>query len=116
MGREQVTIQVIGLLWMPMCDAAAEFTPTLADDPDADYGIAGELERFSHDAIEDWIGVNTGDFSAVVDWRAEVTTRHESCAGCGQTIPETEALEWSDPDSEFRFIDSMYGSEEEYSS
>ena len=76
-------IQVIGYIWMPRTMAAMEYT---LDNRDLErYSIS--KDNPTREDIERWISTNTGDFSNIVDYRAD--------------IGQNKILYWKDPESEF---------------
>ena len=77
-------IRVIGNIWMPNnITCAMEYT--LSDSDLKRYGI--DRKKPTRDQIERWIRTNTGDFSYIKDWYAD--------------IGQNKILYWKDPESEF---------------
>ena len=86
-------IQVIGYIWLPRTMAAmAAMEYTLSDSDLKRYGI--DRKKPTRDQIERWIRTNTGDFSYIKDWYAD--------------IGQNKILDWKDPESEFIFNDCMF--------
>ena len=92
-------IDVIGAIWWPYGATCAMSYPL------DDYAVGnardedGELTR---DSVERWVMLNTGDFSSIVDWRADI---HD------ETTDSEVVFDWSDPESELIYSDCMYGEE-----
>ena len=83
-------IQVIGYIWLPSTMAAMEYT---LDDRDLErYSIS--KDNPTREDIERWISTNTGDFSNIVDYRADIGT--------------AKVLDWKDPESENTYNDCMF--------
>ena len=84
-------VQVIGKIWMPygrLC--AMEYT--LSDADLKQYGI--DKENPTRESIERWTQTNTGDFSSIQDFYAN--------------IGENKEIKWKDPESEFTYSDCMF--------
>ena len=104
--KATVDIRIIGQLWWGGPAATARHL-RLGDGPFQEH-----IEP-TQEAIEDWIGVHTGDFSAVDDWTADITTPGECCPTCGRIQFSTETIPWTDPDSDNAWTDCMYPVEAE---
>ena len=84
-------IDVIGYIWMPgnvPCAQSRDLTSH-------DIENIGELTR---DNIQAWIDSHFGDFSNIIDFRADI----------GDFLSE-----WSEEESEYTFSDCMYPVEED---
>ena len=82
-------IQVIGKIWMPNSTCAMEYTLNKSDLEQ--YGI--DLQNPTKESIERWISTNTGDFSSIEDFRAD--------------IGANKVIDWTNPESEYIFSDCM---------
>jgi hypothetical protein len=89
-SREVQLVQIIGKLWMPMCDAATEKTLSA-------YDMENLGDPRDRDNVERWIMLNSGDFSSVTDFRADFTIGGEDIVH-----------EWANEDSEIVYNDCMY--------
>lgn len=107
----QVTIRVVGRLWLPPAIAATTYRARLVEDGQL---TAGSIERseLTREGIEDWLTRNAGDFSAVEDFSADWTTPLDPCPTCKQARCDSHEIGWNDPDSEFTWADATFGSEE----
>ena len=91
-------VHILGEIWMPRAVCAQ--TKTLSDyDIGNIRGIAGLGTRgpITRDRVEYWLMLNSGDFSHVIDFRAEL----EDVPERGQTL----VFDWADPDNELRYAD-----------
>jgi len=104
---QQVTISVLGRLWMPNCKATYTYTPTLGDN-----AKPNSLPYFTRVAIECWLAGNAGDFQEIIDFSAEMVTREKVCQSCGQSIPVDHTIEWKEEENECEFFDITYPEEE----
>lgn len=86
-------INIVGSLWMPQTTAAT--TKTLSQyDIENMTNENGEIDR---DAVELWLCTNSGDFSSVTDFYADIETDK------GNVI-----IDWENEENEFVFNDCMY--------
>lgn len=83
-------INVIGKLWMPNCTAAMRYTLSPYD-----MGNLGDPRNRAD--VERWIALNSGDFSQVLDFRADFTIDDESVIH-----------DWKSEDSDMIYCDCMY--------
>lgn len=83
-------IQVIGRIWMPYGAVCAQCIDLTA----YDIENIGELTR---DNVEQWLMCHSGDFSSIIDFRADI----------GDFLSE-----WADEESECTYSDCMYPAEE----
>ncbi len=88
-------IQVIGKLWMPGITAAASKTLSA-------YDLANIGNPKSRRDVERWLVCNTGDFSCMLDFRADFDID-------GEHIEH----DWADEESELIYNDCMFGGEDE---
>lgn len=84
-------VQVIGGIWLPYGQTAA-MEYSLSDSDLEQYGI--DKENPTREQISNWVFKNTGDFSSISDFRAD--------------IGENKVIDWSDPESEYLYNDGMY--------
>lgn len=96
-----VSIEVLGRLWMPMCKVGQRNTINLGEGP-----WCVDIEPTA-DAVEDWLTANTGDFSEVIDWQAELviedTIQRDNAS---TTFTTWEYLkEWDSEENEFAFAE-----------
>ena len=61
-------VQVLGKLWLPNCPATMEYVLSDYDLNNA-RNEAGNITRAS---VRQWLGMNSGDFSAVTDFAASI--------------------------------------------
>jgi len=94
------TVQVIGSIWMPNCQAAMSYT---LRDYDLENILARGGGQYSRDAVEDWLGCNSRDFQSVADFRADISDKHGT----------DFVSDWADPDSEMTYQDCMDGGVDE---
>jgi hypothetical protein len=80
---------------MPQCKAAQEISLSAYD-----LENIGELTR---ENVENWLGSHSGDFSQVIDFRADLSLEDGT----------DWVSEWAHPDSEYDFCDAMYPSPED---
>lgn len=89
-------IQVIGQIWWPIGATCAQ-----------EYQLSGyDIENIGdindRDSVEDWLSCHSGDFSQILDFRADFT------------IDGADVVhEWKSEDSEFTFSDCMFPSEDD---
>jgi hypothetical protein len=94
-------IDVVGYIWQPgigLC--AMSYNPRADDLREADILPATE-GPITRESVQRWIDTHSGDFSEIVDWRAEI-----------EDGDETIVFEWNNEDNELAFNDAMFGSEE----
>ena len=87
-------IQVLGYLWMPSCLAATCLTLY-------GYDMENLGDPTDRDAVENWIGSHSGDFSQVLDFRADFHIEDKHIVH-----------EWAREDSACEYDDCMYPSED----
>lgn len=93
-------VDILGKLWMPMCDASLhktlstydvdnirEYSRHLSGDP------AGPITR---EGFEHWLMLNSGDFSSVIDFRASI-----------EDGDATIDYDWANEDNEIRYLDTL---------
>lgn len=91
-------VDVIGPIWMPTTTAAMRYTlDRFAIENIRAYGD-GTITR---EAVDEWLSCHSGDFQSIADFSASI-----------EDGDDTLDFEWSDPDSELVYMDSMYGDEE----
>lgn len=90
-------IDVLGYIWMPhaLCAQRIELS-----DYDVD-NLAGE-ERPTREHVEQWLATHASEFSEIVDFRASLEIGNE-----------TVNLDFSEPENEWRWQDSMFGEGDE---
>jgi hypothetical protein len=87
-------VRIVGKLWLPMCDAAQERILTAYDINNIRAYGDGHITR---DAVEHWVMLNTGDFSTITDFMAEIEDGSQSYE-----------FDWAIDDSEFVYCDCMF--------
>ena len=86
-------IIILGRLWMPQCMASmykmlsAYYAENIRAEGD------GEITR---EAIEQWLAVNSGDFSSVVDFVASI-----------EDGDETRDFEWTTEENEIAYLATL---------
>jgi hypothetical protein len=92
-------VHIVGKLWMPNCDAASD--KTLSDYDIENIRAYGD-GAITRDAVEHWVMLNSGDFSAVTDFEAEIETDNK-----------TYRFTWEHEESELTYMDCMFPSADE---
>lgn len=82
-------VQVVGRLWMPSCLAA-----TFRDLSAYDMGNLGDPSN--RDDVASWIAMHMGDFSQIIDFRADFTIGDQNIVH-----------EWESEESECTYGDCM---------
>ena len=93
-------IDVIGSLWM---GGTAAMSYTLSP-----YDMKNLGDASDRDAVTEWLGMHSGDFQSVTDFRADFTITDPSGNATRDIIHD-----WKDEDSECTFTDCMYPQAEE---
>ena len=97
MSYRRITInqvQVIGFIWEPgdfHCSMTYNLSPSQVEDIKA-LGN-GDLNR---EAVQHWLGTNSGDFQSIEDFRVDI---------------EDFLSDWANPESEYIFLDCMDSAE-----
>lgn len=87
-------IDVIGRVWMPCGTCALSYNLMLKDANKIRAWGNGQLTR---EGVQRWLDANAGDFQSIEDFRADI---------------DDFLSDWSDPESEYKFLDCMYQAEE----
>jgi hypothetical protein len=91
-------IDVVGYIWMPS-NVLCAMTYTLSDYDVGNIRAYGD-GQLTRAAVEHWLGLNSGDFSEVVDFRVDI--------GDGDLVSD-----FTSEESEFAYLDAMYGGEDD---
>jgi hypothetical protein len=83
-------IQILGRLWMPGVEAATDKTLD-------EYDMGNIEDVRDRDSVLNWLGANSGDFSAIIDFRADFHVGDEHIVH-----------EWADEENEFKFSSYMF--------
>lgn len=93
-------IQVVGYIWVPDNVLCAQIVPIKAQDLDSISAIGnGKLSGITREDIQIWLDSHAGDFSTVVDFRADFGTLNKT-------------FDWEDKENEYKFQDSFYPPDE----
>lgn len=77
---------------------------------DSDVKRLLESGPITREAIDQWLSTNSGDFSSISDFHANVTI--DTIAQDGQTIEQTDLdFPWKNEESDSQYFDMVYGSE-----
>lgn len=91
-------VRVLGVIWMPMVPAAAEFTLT-----DSDVENARDDEgKITRESVSRWLDSHSGDFSEVTDFSASL-----------EYGDDTIDIPWSDDNNEMEYSGLMYPCEDD---
>lgn len=88
-------IEVLGTMWMPMSTAATRMELS-------EYDMANIENPHNREHVAMWLATHSGDFSRIIDFRADFTIGDESIVH-----------EWSSEDSEATFNDCMRGPDDD---
>ena len=86
-------VQIIGKIWMPSATCGDEITLSEYDMKNA-TNQDGTIDR---ESVEQWLMLHSGDFSYVIDFRADL-----------EINGETVIFDWNSNDSELIFHDCMF--------
>jgi hypothetical protein len=92
-------IRVLGVIWMPSAEGAAEYTLSACDTDNA-RDDDGNITR---DSVSRWLDSRSGDFAEVTDFSASI-----------EDGDETVDIPWDSEDNEMAWGSLMYPEEEEW--
>jgi hypothetical protein len=90
-------VQIVGYLWMPQCKAATEQSVSSYDIEN----MTDDDGNVTRDSVEQWVMTHSGDFSSVIDFRADL-----------EVGDKTIVIDWEKEESECDFADCMYPAED----
>lgn len=94
--RYTVTKQVIDIVGRMWAGSTAATRLTLSD-----YDMSNLGDPYSRKDVENWVALNSGDFSSITDFRADFHVGDENIVH-----------EWSEEENEIAFADCMFPSED----
>ncbi len=87
-------ILIVGTIWMPQSTCAQRKDLSQSDIEQ----MTDDDGNVTRESVEQWVNTNSGDFSKVIDFYADIET------GKGNII-----IEWNSEDNEITFEHCMYG-------
>lgn len=92
-------VDVIGEIWMPRVVCAQR--KDLSSYDVANIKAYDEEGQVTRESVEQWLAVNSGDFSCVKDFSASV-----------EDGDQTIDISWAEEESECTFVDCMFPAED----
>lgn len=87
-------IEVLGVIWMPAVECGMRLELSA-------YDMENLGDPRDRDEVERWLATHSGDFQSVTDFRADFHVDGEHIVH-----------EWRDEESEWKFADAMYPSDD----